>query len=125
MTSSVPAIPEIDPEQNAAVRQHVHLTPKMLEQIVDNPAAAQPLFRSMTMINFAELWNARLDLTPAQRMVLAEYSAKMGDMHPKANAGPTAGSGYSLTINIGPAGQDRQTITVENPVQQVTDDADV
>lgn len=89
-------------DQNPAVSKHVQVPPALLEDVARDPAAAQPVFRAMALIQAHELFMQRANMSVSQQTQLIETFSKMGDMAPRkevANGGNGA-PGFSLVINL-------------------------
>ncbi len=84
--------------QNPAVTRHTAVPPALIEAVAKDASAAQPAIRAMALVQITELHGMRNLMTPVQRMQLAEVSAKLGDMVPRA-AAQTANTG-AVTINF-------------------------
>lgn len=70
--------------------------------------AAQPAIRAQALVQLHELHLMRHNMTPAQRMQLAELVSKLGDMSPKVQK--QEGGGGNVTINFIRGGEKGVTI---------------
>lgn len=102
-------------QDNPAVASKIAVPPALLEEISEDPTAAQPVFRAMTMIQAHELFMKREDMTTPQKMALMESLAKMGDMTPKNTAITPTGAGFSVNIVLSAAPQTKPAVIDVTP----------
>lgn len=101
-------------DQNPAVSKHVQVPPALLEDVARDPAAAQPVFRAMALIQAHELFMKRGDMSVSQQTQLIETFSKMGDMAPRKEvATGNGGPGFSVNIVLSSASQKPAEVTVE------------
>lgn len=89
---------DLTTEQNPAVAKHTAIPPTLVEAVMSDGAAAQPVIRAQAIVQLHELHMMRHNMTPTQRMQLAEMVAKLGDMNPKNQA--QAAGGGNVVINF-------------------------
>jgi hypothetical protein len=85
-------------EQNPAIAVRTAIPPALVEAVMSDAAAAQPAIRAQALVQLHELHVMRHNMTPNQRMQLAELTSKLGDMTPKAQK--QEGGGGNVVINF-------------------------
>lgn len=93
---------QVDDNTNPAVANQLAVPPAALELAAKNPNYLRELARKMLLVQVTKLQKQSdsPDLTVAQRLALAEFLSKIGDMQPKPNVSAQVDTGPKFSVNI-------------------------